>query len=105
VGAEPHPAKAALEARTADRALLLADAERLEGLDHARGVRRALRHTRGRYFEGRAILAAVLGGLAQQSDTGDPRSERAGRAAHLGLRVRRHIAVSRPQDWSFLPAR
>ena len=96
---------AAAAADPADRALLLADAERLEDFDHARRVRAALRGAPGRHFEGRAILAAVSGDLAEQSDARHPRSGRAGRAADLGLRIRRHSAISRPQDRPILSAR
>ncbi len=40
-----------------DRALLLADAEWLEDLDHARGVRAALRNPAARHFQRRTIHA------------------------------------------------
>ena len=60
--------------RKADRALLLADAERLENLDHARRVRAALHHPPRRHLEGRAIHAGVFGDLAEQSHAGDRRS-------------------------------
>src|SRR5579862_6909856 len=45
--------------RCADRTLLLADAERLEDFHHARRVRAALRRASCRYFQGRAIRAAL----------------------------------------------
>src|SRR5271165_3038887 len=60
----------------ADRSLLLADAEWLEDLDHARGVRLALCRASGRHFQGRSVLAALSGDLAEQQDTGDRRSGR-----------------------------
>jgi GST-like protein len=67
------PSKAAPAAPAADRTLLLADAERLEGFDHAGGMPIAIRRAPDRHLKGRAILAAVSRHLAEQSDTCDPR--------------------------------
>src|SRR5262249_13209015 len=87
----------------ADRSLFLADPERLEDHDHARGVRASLHHRSGRYFQGRSVQAAVPGDLSKQPDAGDHRSPGPGRQADLDLRVRRHLAISRPQDGKFYP--
>ena len=48
--------------------------------------------------QGRSVHAGVPEDLAEQPHAGDRRSRRAGRAADLGVRVRRHPAISRPQD-------
>ena len=61
--------------------------------------------TPGRHLKGRAVLAGVSGDLAEQSDAGDRRSGGTGRTADLGLRIRRHFAISRPQDREILSAR
>src|SRR5207249_5250475 len=49
----------------ADRALLLADAERLENLDHARGVRAAVHRAPGQHRPGGPVQAGISGDLAQ----------------------------------------
>ena len=46
----------------------------------------------------RAVQAGIPENLAEQPDARDRRSRRAGRAADLGVRVRRDPAISRPQD-------
>src|SRR5580704_4990855 len=88
-----------------DRALLLADAERLEDLDHARGMRPAVCDPAARYFQGRTVRAGVPENLAEQSHAGHRRSRRPRRTADLGVRVRRYPAVSRPQNREVLSAR
>ena len=92
-------------ARKADRALLLADAERLENFDHARRVRAALCRAPRRHFKGRAVRAAFFGDLAEQPHSGDRRSRRSGRSADRGIRIRRDLAISRPQNRKILSAR
>ena len=59
-------ARKATESKTpppvrADRALLLADAERLENFDHAGGMCAALCGAPGRYFQRRAVRAGIFG--------------------------------------------
>ena len=49
-----------LAPRCADRALLLADAERLENFDHARRVRAAVCRASGRHLQGRAVRARTF---------------------------------------------
>src|SRR5262249_56232336 len=71
----------------AHRALLLADAERLENLDHARGVRAAVYRASGQHRPGRPVQAGISGDLAQQSDAGDRRPAGSRRQADLGVRV------------------
>jgi GSH-dependent disulfide-bond oxidoreductase len=48
-------------ARRPDGALLLADAERLEDFDHARGMRLALCNPRGRHFQRRTVRGGLSG--------------------------------------------
>ena len=59
----------------------------------------------GEHRARRAVQAGVPENLAEQPHAGDRRSGRAGRAADLGLRVRRDPAISRPQDREILSAR
>src|SRR5882672_12801040 len=67
----------------ADRALLLADAEWVEDLDHAGGVPAPLQSHSGQSGEGRAIQARVSFDLLQQPYAGDGRRRRAGRPFDL----------------------
>ena len=53
----------------------------------------------------RPVQAGIPDDLAQQPHAGDRRSGRAGRRADLGLRVRRHPAISRAQDRKVLSGR
>ena len=66
-----------------DRLLLLADAERLEGRDHAGGMRPRIPHDPGQYRQGRPVQAGVPRDQPEQPDAGDrrPRRTRAGRSA------------------------
>ena len=88
-----------------DRALLLADPERLE--DHHRAARdgAALRPPPGEHRQGRPVQGRLPADLAEQPHAGDHRPRRAGRQADLGLRVRRDPAVPRPQDRASSTAR
>ena len=58
----------------ADRPLVLADAERLQDLDHAGGVPAALHPGAGEHRQRRAVQAGVPEDRAQQPDAGDRRS-------------------------------
>src|SRR3981081_4576564 len=51
------------------------------------------------------LLAALFGDSAAQPDAGHCRSGWSRRTADLGLRVRRHPAISRPQDRQILSRR
>ncbi len=59
-----------------DRLLLLADAERVEGRDHARGVRSRLPRDPGQYRPRRPVQAGIPGDQPQQPDAGDRRLRR-----------------------------
>jgi glutathione S-transferase len=72
--------------RRADRALLLADAERLEDLDHAGGVRVALRCAPRRHFQGRAVHSKLSENLAEQPHPRHRRPVRPGRRDFLAGR-------------------
>src|SRR5207237_5329622 len=52
------------ERQEADRSLLLADAERLEDYDYARGVRACLHDDPGRHLQGRSVQAPLPGNLS-----------------------------------------
>ena len=52
----------------------------------------------GEYRQGRAVRARLPQNLPQQPHAGHRRSRRAGRQADLGLRIRRHPAISGPQE-------
>ena len=58
----------------ADRALLLADAERLQDFDHAGRVQAALHHDPGEHFQGRAVQAGLPENFSEQPHAGDRRS-------------------------------
>ena len=90
------------QAPASDRTALLADAERLENLDHARGMRAALRYEAGEHLHRRPVQGRVPCDLPEQPDAGHRRSGRAGRPADLGLRVGSDPAVSRTQDRQIL---
>jgi hypothetical protein len=75
-------------------ALLLADAERLENFDHARGVRLAVRPALDRHRTQRAVRAAFSCNLSQQPNARDHRSRLTRRRADPGFRVRRDPAIS-----------
>ena len=82
-------------------ALLLADAERLENFDHARGVRLAVRPAHDRHRTRRAVRAELSRDLSQQPNARDHRSRRARRRADPGFRVRRDPAISRRKSGRF----
>src|SRR4051794_20799909 len=71
----------------AHRPLLLADAERLEGLDHAGGVPASLQRGPREHRPRRAIHRRVPENLAEQPHAGDRRSRWSGRPSDLGIRV------------------
>ena len=71
---EAATSQSAAAARSPDRVVLLADAERLEDLDHAGRVRAAIRGASDRHFQGRAIRAGISGDLTQQSHSRHRRS-------------------------------
>ena len=86
---------------SADRALLLADAERLEDFDHAGRMRAALCRAPDRHLQGRAVHAAVSGDLAEQSHAGDRRSGRAradGRSRCSSPAPSCNISAARPAN-------
>ena len=88
--------------RSADRALLLADAERLEDFHHARRVRPALRRAPDRHFQRRAVLAALSGDLAEQPDSGHRRSRMAraaGRSRCSSPAPSCNISAARPESF------
>ncbi len=93
---------ASAAASEADRSLLLADAERLEDIDHAGRMRPAVQRDPGEHRARRSVQAGFPENLAEQPDAGDRRSRRTWRAAALGLRVRRNSTISRPQDREIL---
>ena len=88
-----------------DRALLLAHPQRLEDHHHAGGVGLPYVIKPVNIGKGEQFAPAFLENLPQQPHAGDRRSRRAWRRAHLGLRVRRDPAISRPQDRQVLPHR
>ena len=57
--------------RSHDRLLLLADTERVEGVDHAGGMRSAVPHGAGEHRQGRSVQAGVPGDQSEQSHAGD----------------------------------
>src|SRR4030095_3497156 len=71
----PCHAQVAATASRSAAALLAADAEWREGLDHARGDRAALRSASRRLRIEPSAVAGVSVAEPEQQDSGDPRSE------------------------------
>ena len=71
-----EPGESCQKIAEADRALLLADAERLQDFDHAGRVQAALHHDPGEHFQGRPVHARLPENLAEQPHAGDRRSGR-----------------------------
>ena len=84
------------------RAPLLADPERLESHDRPRRDGPALHASSRGHRQGRPVRPGVPQALPQQPHAGNDRPGRTGRPPGLDLRIRRHPAISRPQDRTVL---
>src|SRR4029079_917015 len=74
-GQKSGEGQARRQAEQADRPLLLADAERLEDIDHAGGVRTAVQCDPGKHRARRSVQASLPEHLAEQPDAGDCRPQ------------------------------
>src|SRR6185312_1070256 len=82
------------ESSSAYRALLLAHSQWLENFHRAGRDEASLCDEACEYRQGRTIRARLSQNLAQQPHAGDRRSRWPGRTSHLGVRIRRHPAIS-----------
>ena len=95
----PHHQEMARAAPRPHPALFAADAQRRQGLDHARGDRPALRAAPGAASTRNDQMSPEFLSLnPEQQDPGDPRSRRAGRQAAGAVRVGRDPDLPGRQD-------